>query len=91
MLLARKGYRVLLLDKARFPSDTVSTHLIWQAGLARAKVLYGTERRNELPLESAARHWGYSPNSSATNRTVAALVAFGLLEMNDRKARLTDQ
>jgi flavin-dependent dehydrogenase len=36
MLLSRKGYRVLLVDKARFPSDTVSTHLIWQAGLARA-------------------------------------------------------
>ena len=34
MLLSRKGYRVLLVDKARFPSDTVSTHVIWQAGLA---------------------------------------------------------
>ena len=29
MLLARKGYRVLLLDKATFPSDVVSTHVIW--------------------------------------------------------------
>ncbi len=29
MLLARKGYRVLLLDKASFPSDTISTHVIW--------------------------------------------------------------
>ncbi|HEX5041701.1 MAG TPA: FAD-dependent monooxygenase [Candidatus Polarisedimenticolaceae bacterium] len=29
MLLARKGYKVLLLDKARFPSETISTHLIW--------------------------------------------------------------
>ena len=37
MLLARKGYRVLLVDKAQFPSDTVSTHVIWHAGLARAK------------------------------------------------------
>src|SRR5262245_33717231 len=37
MLLARKGYRVLIVDKAQFPSDTVSTHLIWHAGLARAK------------------------------------------------------
>src|SRR5262245_39519320 len=26
MLLARKGYRVLLLDRATFPSDTLSTH-----------------------------------------------------------------
>jgi flavin-dependent dehydrogenase len=36
-LLAQKGYRILMVDKAQFPSDTVSTHLIWQAGLARAK------------------------------------------------------
>jgi len=28
MLLARKGYRVLLVDKATFPSDTMSTHQI---------------------------------------------------------------
>jgi flavin-dependent dehydrogenase len=35
MLLARKGYRVLLLDKATFPSDTVSTHHIHQPGVAR--------------------------------------------------------
>ena len=32
MLLARKGYRVLLVDRARFPSDTVSTHIIWPHG-----------------------------------------------------------
>jgi flavin-dependent dehydrogenase len=29
MLLARKGYSVLLVDKASFPSDTISTHIIW--------------------------------------------------------------
>lgn len=32
MLLARKGYRVLLVDKARFPSDTISTHIVWPHG-----------------------------------------------------------
>lgn len=32
MLLARKGYRILLLDKATFPSDTISTHIIWPHG-----------------------------------------------------------
>ena len=32
MLLARKGYRVLLLDKATFPSDTISTHIVWPHG-----------------------------------------------------------
>jgi 2-polyprenyl-6-methoxyphenol hydroxylase-like FAD-dependent oxidoreductase len=34
MLLARKGYRVLLLDKATFPSDTMSTHHVHPPGLA---------------------------------------------------------
>jgi 2-polyprenyl-6-methoxyphenol hydroxylase-like FAD-dependent oxidoreductase len=33
MLLARKGYRVLALDRATFPSDTVSTHLIHPPGV----------------------------------------------------------
>jgi flavin-dependent dehydrogenase len=28
MLLARKGYRVLAVDRASFPSDTVSTHIV---------------------------------------------------------------
>jgi flavin-dependent dehydrogenase len=34
MLLARKGYRVLVVDRARFPSDTISTHLIHPPGVA---------------------------------------------------------
>jgi flavin-dependent dehydrogenase len=34
MLLARNGYRVLLVDKATFPSDTMSTHLVHPPGLA---------------------------------------------------------
>jgi 2-polyprenyl-6-methoxyphenol hydroxylase-like FAD-dependent oxidoreductase len=34
MLLARKGYRVLLVDRATFPSDTVSTHVIHPMGAA---------------------------------------------------------
>jgi 2-polyprenyl-6-methoxyphenol hydroxylase-like FAD-dependent oxidoreductase len=34
LLLARKGYRVLLLDRAAFPSDTVSTHMIHPPGVA---------------------------------------------------------
>ena len=37
MLLARKGYRVLAVDRATFPSDTVSTHLIHPPGLAAMK------------------------------------------------------
>jgi flavin-dependent dehydrogenase len=34
MLLARRGYRVLLVDRATFPSDTLSTHIIHAPGIA---------------------------------------------------------
>ena len=37
MLLARKGHRVLLVDRANFPSDTLSTHYIHQPGVARLR------------------------------------------------------
>ena len=37
MLLAKKGYRVLLLDRATFPSDTVSTHMITVEGSAQLR------------------------------------------------------
>ena len=35
MLLARAGLRVLVLDQARFPSDTLSTHQLQVPGVAR--------------------------------------------------------
>jgi flavin-dependent dehydrogenase len=34
MLLARRGHRVLMVDKAAFPSDTMSTHLVHPPGVA---------------------------------------------------------
>jgi 2-polyprenyl-6-methoxyphenol hydroxylase-like FAD-dependent oxidoreductase len=34
MLLARKGYRILAVDRATFPSDTVSTHILHPLGVA---------------------------------------------------------
>jgi 2-polyprenyl-6-methoxyphenol hydroxylase-like FAD-dependent oxidoreductase len=34
MLLARKGYRVLVVDRAIFPSDTVSSHIVQPLGVA---------------------------------------------------------
>lgn len=37
MLLARKGYRVLVVDRATFPSDTISTHLVHPPGVAAMK------------------------------------------------------
>lgn len=35
MLLARAGYKVLLLDRINFPQDTLSTHYIHQPGVDR--------------------------------------------------------
>src|SRR5690348_1210809 len=37
MLLARKGYRVLLVDRATFPSDTMSTHQVQIPGSIKLK------------------------------------------------------
>jgi flavin-dependent dehydrogenase len=34
MLLARLGYSILLVDRASFPSDTLSTHYVHQPGVA---------------------------------------------------------
>ena len=55
MLLARKGQRVLLVDRATFPSDVaMSTHLVWQAGaekLHRWGVLEAVQASNCPPLD----------------------------------------
>jgi 2-polyprenyl-6-methoxyphenol hydroxylase-like FAD-dependent oxidoreductase len=37
MLLARKGYKVLLLDRATFPSDIMSTHYVQPPGVLQLK------------------------------------------------------
>ena len=34
MLLARKGFRVLVVDRATFPSDTMSTHILHPLGVS---------------------------------------------------------
>ncbi len=53
MLLARKGYRVLLVDKTTFPSDTMSTHMVHPPGvaaLARWGILERLEAGNCPPV-----------------------------------------
>ena len=44
MLLARAGHKVALVDRASFPSDTMSTHFLWQRGAARLNA-WGLLRR----------------------------------------------
>lgn len=34
MLLARRGHRVLAVDRATFPSDVISTHFLWPHGMS---------------------------------------------------------
>lgn len=56
-LLARKGHKVLLVDRARFPSDTMSTHFIHHPGvahLARWGVLDKVMATNVPPITTTA-------------------------------------
>ncbi|QDY05963.1 FAD-dependent monooxygenase [Micromonospora sp. HM134] len=34
LLLARQGHRVLVVDRASFPSDVISTHFLWPHGMS---------------------------------------------------------
>src|ERR1700733_14780146 len=55
MLLARRGYRVLGIDRATFPSDTVSTHFLWPrttASLRAWGLLDRLARRGCPPIET---------------------------------------
>ncbi len=57
MLLASKGYRVLLLDRAHFPSDMrMSTHYIHQPGVARIKRWKLLERLEASGCPPITRH-----------------------------------
>src|SRR3954452_21163144 len=61
MLLARKGHRVLLVDKATFPSDTMSTHLMHPPGvaaLARWGLLERLEATGCPPVETYSFDFG---------------------------------
>jgi len=61
MLLARKGYRVLLVDKATFPSDTMSTHVLHPpavAALARWGLLDRLVATNCPPIHTYSYDFG---------------------------------
>jgi menaquinone-9 beta-reductase len=46
--LAREGRRVVALDRARFPSDTISTHLLFPGGVAELQRIGALERVRAL-------------------------------------------
>ncbi|HYE17602.1 MAG TPA: hypothetical protein VEA69_04115 [Tepidisphaeraceae bacterium] len=63
--------------------------------IRKAELLYRHDKRNPVPAQIAAEHWGYSPTSSAVLLSVATLKKFGLLEEVEggasRLVRLTDR
>lgn len=61
MLLAERGYSVLALDRATFPSDTVSTHIIKYPGVTQLDkwdLLDEVVSTNAPPLNQACSHFG---------------------------------
>jgi 2-polyprenyl-6-methoxyphenol hydroxylase-like FAD-dependent oxidoreductase len=61
MLLARKGYRVLVVDRATFPSDTISTHIAQPravAALARWGLLDRLRATGCPPIHTYAFDFG---------------------------------
>jgi 2-polyprenyl-6-methoxyphenol hydroxylase-like FAD-dependent oxidoreductase len=61
MLLARRGYRVLMVDRATFPSDTLSTHFLHPPGvaaLARWGLLDALAASNCPPIQTYSFDFG---------------------------------
>ena len=80
MLLARAGHKVALADRASFPSDTMSTHFLWQRGAARLNAwgllgaAAGTRLRADPPdhlrhRAGAARPASARPSAVSRKRT----------------------
>jgi 2-polyprenyl-6-methoxyphenol hydroxylase-like FAD-dependent oxidoreductase len=61
MLLARRGHRVALVDRTTFPSDTLSTHFLWQRGVAQLQAWGLLDRlrvRGCQPIDELAVDFG---------------------------------
>jgi flavin-dependent dehydrogenase len=63
MLLARKGYRVLVVDRDEFPSDIMSTHFIHLPGIVRLQNWGVLDKLLETgcpPITKSTMHFGDS-------------------------------
>ena len=79
MLLAKAGYRVLVVDRATFPSDTISTHLVHPPGVAALQqwgLLVQLKATGCPPIETYAFNFGPFTISGAPG-TDDAPVAYG--------------
>jgi flavin-dependent dehydrogenase len=80
MLLARRGYSVLLLDKATFPSDTMSTHLAHPpavAALERWGILERLEKTGCPPIKRYSFNFGPVTISGTPRPANGATHAYG--------------
>jgi 2-polyprenyl-6-methoxyphenol hydroxylase-like FAD-dependent oxidoreductase len=80
MLLAHSGYRVLLVDKATFPSDTISTHLVHPpavAALARWGILERLEATGCPPIARYSFDFGPVTISGSPRPADGAANAYG--------------
>jgi 2-polyprenyl-6-methoxyphenol hydroxylase-like FAD-dependent oxidoreductase len=88
MLLARAGHRVALVDRASFPSDTMSTHFLWQRGAARLQawgLLDRLEARGCAPIREITFDVG-PVQLSGTGPAVGSFVVSDLLWSESRVA-----
>ena len=79
MLLARKGSNILVVDRAKFPSDTISTHLVHPPGVAalnRWGLLDRLVATGCPPIDTYAFDFGPLTIAGAP-RTAEAPVAYG--------------
>ena len=80
MLLARAGHRVLLVDKATFPSDTLSTHFIHPPGisaLGRWGILEQLEATNCPPVTRYSYDFGPITIAGTPRPTDGVAIGYG--------------
>jgi 2-polyprenyl-6-methoxyphenol hydroxylase-like FAD-dependent oxidoreductase len=70
MLLARKGFKVLLVDRAVFPSDTISTHILWPHGAETMKQWGLLTQLAETGLPPICRHMRFDVGPVALVGTI---------------------
>jgi flavin-dependent dehydrogenase len=97
MLLAREGYEVLVVDRASFPSDTISTHLVHAPGVAALRRWGLLERAVAgcQPIETYAFDFGpftisgrpgtaYAPRRTVLDAVLVEAAAEAGAEMRQR-------
>ncbi|GAA4511808.1 MULTISPECIES: NAD(P)/FAD-dependent oxidoreductase [Nonomuraea] len=66
--LARRGCKVIVVDPARFPSTTVSTHLLFASGVAELSRVGALERVEKIGAPKLSRAFVGGPGHAASGR-----------------------